>query len=248
VTEIEFLDPGPATSGPDGVPHDGSDGGSDGGSDDTDGPDLRRLAPALAAAVAWVLAAGLAVMASVSTVYRLVYTSDGLHQKITVDAWGRFQAPRLFQTFGHQTRYAIVLIAAAVLLLAAALIGIVRLAVARYLAVTGAAVAAGVTTMLFLLLDATRSTNAAQAARAAQATDFSLSTETGSAVWLALGATVAAVVGIVLAFVLKAPDESPPANDADAYGAPENGDPEYDAPQYDAPDNGARQDGGPAMG
>ena len=198
MTEIEFLDPSRA-SGSAGAELDQPD------DDEAGGPDLRRLAPALAAAVAWVLAAGLTVMASVSTVYELVYDSGADHQTVSVDAWGRFSTSSLNQTVGHQTRYAIVLIAAAVLLLAAALIAVVRLPVARYLAVAGAALAAATGTIVVLFVDATRNSTAVRARQLATAPG--LHTDLGSAVWLTLGATAAAAVGIVLAFVLKVPAE-----------------------------------------
>jgi len=202
VTEIEFLDPGRA-GGSAGAEADPTY--DDPADDETAGPDLRRLVPALAAAVAWVLAAGLTVMASVSTVYELVYDSGDDHQTISVDAWGRFNTGSLNQSVGHQTRYAIVLIAAAVLLLAAALVAVVRLPVGRYLAVAGTAVTAGTVTTLILYVDATRDANDIRARQLATAA--TVATDLGAAVWLTLGATAAAAVGIVLAFVLKAPAE-----------------------------------------
>ena len=208
MTEIEFLDPGASTE-----PTAGADGSAD---DERAAPDLRQLVPALAAAVCWLLSAGLAVMASLSTVYRLVYEGGGQHQTISVNAWGRFSTGQLAQALGHQTRYAIVAIAAAVLLMAAAIVAIARLAIARYLAIAGTAVAAALAATLLLFVEATRSTNSTRAEQLA--TNFRLRTETGSAVWLILAAAAAATLGVVLAFVLKAPEpdvpDAPDATDA----------------------------------
>lgn len=206
MTEIEFLDPGP-TGHPD---RDGAGADPDAGhyQGEQDGPDLRRLAPALAAAVAWVLAAGLAVMASVSTLYTVEIHNNGLHQSIDVDSWGRYHAGGLFQIDGHQTRYAIVLVAAAAVLLAAALTGVVRLGLARHLAVGGTAAVAAAGAILFLAIQAARSTNRSQSDQSGNG--VTLQTHTGAAVWLALAATVAAAGGIVLAFVLKPPAEPAP--------------------------------------
>jgi hypothetical protein len=226
VTEIEFLDPGAGTG-----PSSGADRAAtrEDWEDDRGATELRHLVPALAAAVCWLIAAGLAVMASLSTVYRLVYDSGNQHQTISVDAWGRFNTSELAQTLGHQTRYAVVAIGAAVLLMGAAIVAIARLAVARYLAVAGTAVAGALTTTLLLFVAATRSTNATRARQLA--TNFRLQTESGAAVWLGLAATAAAAVGIVLAFVLKSPpiepDEpglglppEPGSEEPTAFGAP----------------------------
>ena len=210
MTEIEFLDPGHG-SGSAGAESERPD-------DEPGGPDLRALVPGLAAAVAWVLAAGLAVMASVSNVYELVVDSGSQRQTITVDAWGRFNTGVLNQSIGHQTRYAVVLIAAAVLLLAAALVAVVRLPISRYLAVAGAAVTAAIATTLVLFVEATRSTNDVEARQLASGA--SVRTDLGSAFWLALGATAAAVVGIVLAFVLKPAAEPAAEPAADGAGEP----------------------------
>jgi hypothetical protein len=224
VTEIEFLDPGPA-----------ADPAGDGPDDGAGGPDLRRLVPALAAAVAWVLAAGLAVMASVSTVYSVVVTSGGVHESIDLDAWGRYHVGGFVPTSGHQPRYSILLIAAAVVLLAAALTSVVRLDIGRYLAVAGTAGAATAAGALALSVQAYRST----AQRGDLATDATMHTDIGSAVWLAAGTAVAAALGLVLAFVLKAPE--PAFQPTAAEAAPE---PVTEAPAVALGPGG----GGPANG
>jgi len=228
VTDIEFLDPGPAA----GTDPEHPDAG------ERAAPDLRRWLPAIGAAVGWLGAAGFAVMASVGVVYRLVYRGSGQTQSVAVDAWGRFDKPQLASDLGHGTRYAIVLVAAAVVLLAAALVGVVRVPVARYLGLAGAAATIAMAGTLYLYVDSTRSTYAARDRQLAGQTDtasaFSLHVQTGSAIWLAAIAALLALAGTVCAlFVTQAPAAALAAAQADAHDGRFDDEGRFDDSRFD---------------
>jgi len=232
VTDIEFLDPGVDSDVVPGVDPGAAAPAGDVARDAGGAPtQLRRWLPAIVAALGWLTAAGFAVMASVSVVYRLVYHGDGQTQSVAVDAWGRFDKPQLAVGLGHGPRFAIVLVGAAALLLAAALVGVVRVGVARYLGVAGLAVVAAMAATVYLQADAMRSTYAARQRQlgTAAADQFRLHVQTGSATWLAIAAVVLAAAGTAGAFLVT---ESPAVALA-ALGRDEDG-PE-DAPDLSEP-------------
>jgi hypothetical protein len=118
MTEIEFLDPGPAQGR---APGPGADSVAP---DPTPAADRRTTIRRALPTVLWVAAATLAVLAPFRLVYAISLRLPGTdHQDVRADGWGRMHASVPFAE--HETRYGIVEYVAAGLVLVAAGLGAV---------------------------------------------------------------------------------------------------------------------------